>query len=154
GRRVITRQPVVAPIWRDRSKFATMCKLLDLNSRASFFQSFLRSFSNVFRNVFLHSARSTINHCLGFFQAQTSDFTNGFDNVYFLVACTAQDYSKFGLLFSRFSSSSRTSSYSSSSGYAEFFFHRRNQFYNVHYRHFGDSVDDLFFSQRHETFLN
>src|SRR5690606_20863240 len=131
-----------------------MCKLLDFNSRASFFQSFLRSFSNVFRNVFLNSARSAVNQTFGFFQTQTSQFTYGFDHVHFLVAGRSQDYGEFGLLFSSFSSSCRTSSYSSSSGYAEFFFHRRNQFYNVHYRHFGDSVDDLFFSQRHETFLN
>ncbi|ABX70422.1 hypothetical protein SPAB_05141 [Salmonella enterica subsp. enterica serovar Paratyphi B str. SPB7] len=122
--------------------------LFNFNFSASFFQRFFQCFSVIFAHAFFQSGRSRFYQVFSFFQTQASCATYCFDNSNFVSASSFQNYVEFSFFFSSFSRAS-SYSYSSSSGNTEFFFHCRNQFYNVHYGHSGYCFNDLIFSDRH-----
>gem|GEM_PF-2379427 len=123
--------------------------LFNFNFSASFFQRFFQSFSVIFAHAFFQSGRSRFYQVFSFFQTQASCATYCFDNSNFVSASGFQNNVEFSFLFSSFSSRASSNSYSSSSRNTEFFFHCRNQFYNVHYGHSGNCFNDLIFSDRH-----
>ena len=88
----------------------------------------------------------------GFFQTQASSSTDNLDNVDFLVASASQDYVELSLFFNSSSFASAAAgaaATAAAAANAELLFHCFNQLNNVHYGHFSDSIQDIFFGQSH-----
>src|SRR5690606_23718353 len=84
-----------APKPPDQSKF----ELLDLDLCARVFQLLLELGSLFLGNGFLEGLGCTLDHVLGFLEAQASDLTHDLDHVDLLSASIGEDHIELGLLF-------------------------------------------------------
>ena len=101
------RPPAINLTGKIRLSTQGRASLLELDLGACFFQSLLGSFGLFLGSGFFDGARSAVNQCLGFFQAQTGQLANCLDDVNFLVASFGQNDVELGLFFSGSSSTGR-----------------------------------------------
>src|SRR5690554_6665799 len=135
----------------------TRCRLLEVCSSASSFDSSFELVCFVLRDAFLNGSRCALNKVLGFFEAKTSCFTDRFDHWNLVVAESGEDDVKLGLFFSSGSSIISGASHHhrscSSCRHAPLLFKVRDEGGELDDAHVAKVINDLVFSNIGHDFL-